>query len=127
MNFILTFETFDSEFHAAECLLFERYKEYSKDIKQCDGHLPYWVESDGFCVLKLDIMVLQTMKLTNTAKTEEGESYRIEETLNALVAFSNFGRRLYQEQLFQYILGTRQPLFSFTNRRYKLRNVLTNC
>ena len=72
-------------------------------------------------------MVLQTIELRNTAKTEEGENYRIKEKLNAVVAFSNIGRRLYQERLFPYILGTKQPLFSFTNHRYKLRRVLTNC
>jgi len=86
---------------------------------------PYRVGSDGFCVLKLNIVMLQMMKLINIVKMEEGENYGIKEKLNAAVAFSNIGRRLYQERLFHCILGTKQPLF--TNHRYILRKVLTNC
>jgi hypothetical protein len=90
------------------------YKEYSSDIKYCDGLIPYPVGLDGFCVLKLDIVMSQTTKLTNTTKTEEGENYRIKEKLNAVVAFSNIGRRLYQARLFQVLLDATQPLFSVT-------------
>jgi len=72
-------------------------------------------------------MMLQKMKLTNTGKTEEGENCRIKEKLNPVVAFSNIVKRLYQERLFHHLLGAIQTLFSFTNRRYKLWKVLTNC
>ena len=61
---------------------------------------------DGFCVLKRDIAMLQTTKLTNTARTEEGENYWLKEKLNGVVAFSNIGRRLYQALLFQHLVGS---------------------
>jgi hypothetical protein len=48
-------------------------------------------------------MLLQATRLTNTAKTEEGENYWIKEKLNGVVAFSNIGRRLYQARLFQHL------------------------
>jgi hypothetical protein len=50
--------------------------------------------------------MIQTTKLTNTARTEEGENYWIKKKLNGVVAFSNIGRRFYQARLFQHLLGS---------------------
>jgi len=69
-------------------------------------------------------VLFQTTKLTNTTQIEQGENYVIKEKLNAVVAFSNIGRRLYQARLFQVLAGAIRPLFSVTNHRYKLRKVL---
>jgi hypothetical protein len=40
---------------------------------------PFQIEMVGFCVLKLDTVMLQTMKLTNTVMKEEGKHHWIKE------------------------------------------------